>query len=197
MENIRSAATKNKLKNTFFELCKDSHYVNISVINLCKAAQIGRSTFYIYYENIEQFYRETAAEVLNELEPVMSGGFDRSLYPYMPAWNVSRPYYYNELNDILIYIQHNQDRIMPFIYPQRDPFFMRQFKDIYMQKLYAEREKSAGSPVQNSYISVFIFFAMSESIFYWLLKKDISKDELLETCVYIKDAMELFGDTLK
>ena len=50
--NKRSLATEECLKNALIVLLKDKELADISVTELCNAADIERSTFYAHYEDV-------------------------------------------------------------------------------------------------------------------------------------------------
>ena len=71
--NRRSLATEERLKNTLMALLKDKELADISVTELCEAADIDRSTFYAHYlykriENGNFRWPRTSAEAL-EISP--------------------------------------------------------------------------------------------------------------------------------
>ena len=60
--------TKKKLTNTLLALIKEKRLQDITVLELCKRANINRTTFYKYYKDIEDLVIKTEDSLLIELE---------------------------------------------------------------------------------------------------------------------------------
>ncbi len=61
-KNMRS-----HIKSAFLQLTEKNRYQQVSVTALCKAADINRSTFYFYYESIEQLLDDIESDFLNRI----------------------------------------------------------------------------------------------------------------------------------
>lgn len=66
--NIISKNTKAIIKNSLIDLLEEKYISEISVTELCKRAQIHRSTFYSHYENVMDVLDEIQSDVYEELE---------------------------------------------------------------------------------------------------------------------------------
>lgn len=66
--DIRIINTKKKLTNTLLVLLKDKRLQDITVLELCKKANINRTTFYKYYKDVEDLVIKTEDSLLVELE---------------------------------------------------------------------------------------------------------------------------------
>ena len=60
LDSRRVRMTKRLLKDALLELLEKNELANITVTSICKAADVHRSTFYLYYAN--------PADLLNEIE---------------------------------------------------------------------------------------------------------------------------------
>lgn len=65
----RTAYTKQQLKDACYEALKKKPIEKITVTQLCKAADINRSTFYLHYPDVPAVYEEMLSEVLDAIEP--------------------------------------------------------------------------------------------------------------------------------
>ena len=74
--NKRSLATEGCLKNTLMVLLKDKELVDISVTELCEAADIDRSTFYAHYEDMFALGDSCAADIEKRLSEVSNSADD-------------------------------------------------------------------------------------------------------------------------
>ena len=63
-ENQRMRLTKLLFKNALITLLQKKTIYQISVTELCDAAELNRSTFYKYYENVRDIVTELQKETL-------------------------------------------------------------------------------------------------------------------------------------
>ena len=66
--DIRIQRSQNKLKDTFAELLKIKELKDITVLELCKKANINRTTFYKYYTDIDDLTKKIETNLITELE---------------------------------------------------------------------------------------------------------------------------------
>ena len=65
--NQRYAETKQKIKGTFLNLLKEKTADKITVTEICKAAQIHRTTFYGHYEDVSALVNEMVGEMYEQI----------------------------------------------------------------------------------------------------------------------------------
>ncbi len=63
----RTKKTKQRIQDAFFDLMKDKPLEEIRVIDICKAADINRSTFYAHYEDMPCLVRSLKDEIADKL----------------------------------------------------------------------------------------------------------------------------------
>ena len=66
-ESRRVKMTKRLLKDALMELLENKPLAAVSVTELCKAADVNRSTFYSYYSGIRDLLEETENDILRQL----------------------------------------------------------------------------------------------------------------------------------
>lgn len=71
-ENRRTKMTKKMMQDALLELLEQYPLDKINVTDICKKADLNRSTFYAYYEEVGQLLLEIENNVLNSL-PVSPG----------------------------------------------------------------------------------------------------------------------------
>jgi AcrR family transcriptional regulator len=64
-DNQRVKLSKRLLRESLIRLLEQHHIYEITVSQLCTAAQINRSTFYKYYNNVREIYEEIKNEALS------------------------------------------------------------------------------------------------------------------------------------
>lgn len=60
-ENQRTRLTKRLLREGLLELLRDKPVEHITVKELCELAELNRSTFYAYYNDVPALYQEMGA----------------------------------------------------------------------------------------------------------------------------------------
>lgn len=67
-DNQRVKITKKIIKNTLVDMLEDMDINKITVSSLCKRAEINRSTFYNYYDDIYDLLKKIEDEIFNEIK---------------------------------------------------------------------------------------------------------------------------------
>ena len=71
-ENQRVKLTKRIFKDSLIEILKEKAIYNIKVKELCDKAELNRTTFYKYYENIYDVLADIEYDVLKDSEQCIS-----------------------------------------------------------------------------------------------------------------------------
>lgn len=66
----RSRPALMRIQETLLSLLKDKALADISVIELCERAHVSRTTFYAYYSNVDDVYRELVRELVMTASPI-------------------------------------------------------------------------------------------------------------------------------
>ena len=66
-ENQRTRLTKRLLREGLLELLRDKPVEHITVKELCEMAELNRSTFYAYYNDVPALYQEMGGELAQAL----------------------------------------------------------------------------------------------------------------------------------
>ena len=87
---MRSQKSCNKLKTSFLELLSQSDGLPIRMTELLKLAGVSKTTFYVYYENLDQLAFDLIDEQLRELNAVLrlrrNNGEGESDYVVLTQW---------------------------------------------------------------------------------------------------------------
>ena len=76
-ENQRTRLTKRLLRESLLELLEEKPVERITVKELCEAAELNRSTFYAYYQDVLSLYYEMGNELVDALlDYVRTGGVE-------------------------------------------------------------------------------------------------------------------------
>lgn len=66
-ENQRTRLTKRLLRESLLELLREKPAEHITVKELCELAELNRSTFYAYYNDVPALYQEMGGELVQAL----------------------------------------------------------------------------------------------------------------------------------
>ena len=67
MEDLRKCKSKRQLKTAFLELFYEKPYRQITITDICTAAELNRKTFYTNYETVDNLLRDCIADRLSVL----------------------------------------------------------------------------------------------------------------------------------
>lgn len=143
-DNRRVRMTKKLIKDAYLELLETNPSEKISVTDICRKADVNRSTFYMYYED-PIILRQDIENDLMEQIPVLSE---------MPSEITSDEQFVAILESFFIYIKDN-DRMFRILILQSDKrAFNRRLIDAVLRKYHVEAQSS--NPMLAKYEYVFI-----------------------------------------
>lgn len=169
--------TKQRLKRAFTEISKNHSLITINVKNICEQAGVGRSTFYLHYENVDSLTREVAEELLNEIEEILLCPVSHEKLKdenKQTKLNAN----FDEMKCMLEYLFENRSRMLPFIYPQEYAYFVNSFKAIMDKKLNLMKETTSFYN-SDTHINLFMSIGITGTMFHWLIFQDMTVEEIL------------------
>ena len=155
-ENQRTRLTKRLLRESLLGLLEEKPVERITVKELCERAELNRSTFYAYYQDVVQLYYEMGNELVDALlDYVRDMGADRVQTEPMLAYIKER----REMFALLIYNGQFMDMNAPL---QR-----RVFEETIRYIWPAGAEMSVAGP-EWKYILQYMFMGGSGLIHRWV-----------------------------
>ncbi|MDR0551131.1 MAG: TetR/AcrR family transcriptional regulator [Spirochaetaceae bacterium] len=155
--------TRKVLKDSLLELMKERPVAAIGIKEICARAEVSRSTFYTYYDDVYHLLDEINEEVLNQFECMAN--------QYIPQIKNSGKATEEMHQKVLHYIAENSNSLQILLSENGDMNFQKKFfkKSIgYSRKLL--REKS--NPIEDAHISeaysVFFTSGAIGLIHYWI-----------------------------
>lgn len=94
MINRRVKLTKKLIKEATLELLEKKPLNKITITDICKTADVNRSTFYSYYQNIIELVKEIEDDILKQL-------------PNITALPTNKKAYLEILEDFFFYVKEN------------------------------------------------------------------------------------------
>lgn len=111
--------TKVLIKNTFIKLYKQKGMEQITIKQLCQEVPVARTTFYSYYENLD--------DVLSEIEDEFVNGI-KLLAKTMSAGNVENLDFTAYFNAVMTHIKDNWETVEALLVIYPDIRFMEKWK---------------------------------------------------------------------
>lgn len=143
-DNRRVRMTKKLIKDAYLELLETNPSEKISVTDICRMADVNRSTFYMYYEDPITLRQDIENDLMEQI-PVLSE---------MPSEITSDEQFVAILESFFTYIKDN-DRMFRILIMQSDNrVFNRRLIDAVLRKYHVESQ--SGNPMLAKYEYVFI-----------------------------------------
>lgn len=144
-DNRRVRMTKKMIKDAYLELLETNPSEKISVTDICKVADVNRSTFYMYYEDTVILRQDIENDVLEQI-PVLSG---------IPETITSDKEFVDVLEKFFSYIQENHRMFRILILQSDNRAFNRRLIETVLEKYRTEVE-TLNNPLLAKYEYVFI-----------------------------------------
>lgn len=140
-DNRRVKMTKRMMKNALIDLLDEKSPEKITVTEICKNADVNRSTFYAYYEDIRALMLEIEDEILERVT-IYSDHFKE--YSDEKMLEV-----FEEFFD---YVKDNSKVFRVFVVKYNNSSFNRRMLDTIMEKYEMSLEYNEELPVKYTYV---------------------------------------------
>lgn len=170
----RTAATREKLKNAFWDIYSEKPLNTITVSEVTKRAGFNRSTFYTYYKDIYEILEQTEDEILKMLE---NGR-------YVKFNMLDREEYRRDMMFFGDFLQKNKKCLTILFGENGDPKLSHRIWSMMRQKLVDDLSAIENSmdPVICEYVAEYIVNAHAGAVMMWLKRGcDIPFEALVDT----------------
>ena len=124
-DNRRVRMTKKLIKDAYLELLESNPSEKISVTDVCKVADVNRSTFYMYYEDTIALRHDIENDVMDQI-PVLSD---------MPSEITTDKQFVDILERFFSYIEENSRMFRILILQSDNRAFNRRLIDAVLEKI--------------------------------------------------------------
>lgn len=155
-DNRRVRMTKKLMKDAYLELLDSSPSEKISVTDICKVADVNRSTFYLYYEDPVALRKDIENDVLEQI-PVLSE---------MPETITSDEQFVAVLERFFSYIKENHRMFRTLILQSDNRAFNRRLIETVLEKY--RTEQTVKNPLLAKYEYVFIVSGVIGLLGHWI-----------------------------
>ena len=139
-DNARTRFTRHVLQDTVIKLLQTQPLQSISVKEVCQRAGINRSTFYSYYDNIQDLVADIENETLTWLDHAIATAFKTTLRADLEP----------VITSICQYAADNKDRVRILLSLKTDPQFQRRLISIILDYSNWRAQTPAGAAQANS-----------------------------------------------
>lgn len=177
-ENVRKRqATKKKMQDALMELYSQYEFQKITVTLLCKECGLHRSTFYLYYNSVDEILREIEHDILAQIRE-FSGRFNvfgnkeqsleeiiRQTEPHMIEfyeWQFTKRHYLN-----------------PLLGAYGDPYFIQHYEEIIQEDIRPALAFMGYDSEKHPYLLKYVTGGVVKTNIDWLQHGDISPKELV------------------
>lgn len=193
-ENTRKrTATKTRLKDALMKLFAEYDFQSISVTMLCSEAGLHRSTFYLYYNAIDDVLREIEQEILSEIQKYSDqiNLFESADENIPPAELFTRNEHY--MIDFYKWQYSIREYLNPLLGAYGDMYFIQRYEQIIYDNFIPALEFLGYQYKDKEYVVRYITGGVVKTNMDWLLHDDICVEEL----VHIQRTMLLENPLLK
>ncbi len=121
--------TKKMMKEALLELLERQPSEKITVTDVCREADVNRSTFYAYYEDIDGLFREIEDDILAQLPP-----------PSELSVAGNYPKFLTDLTAFFDYVRRNERLFRIMIVQRDDNEFNRKMVETVIERYHLSRE---------------------------------------------------------
>lgn len=162
--------TKKLLTDTFFELMKNKSMSRITVCELTKAAGVYRSTFYLYYDSIQDMVEEFEDALLKDMERFSVLTADAEI----TAEKIPQ-----EFSDMLAYHLSIKNYLLALYGPNGDSKFLMEVNAMEKKYILITLKKTGHYFAEYQDYSIDFFVSGVQTIIlHWLEDQDISIPDL-------------------
>lgn len=145
MENNRRVRmTKKLIFEAFLELLEKNPIEKISISDVCRDADVNRSTFYKYYSDLPQVLSEIENETLDMI-PVITE---------RPVKNADNSGFLEKLEEFFTYVKENERVFRILVVNSDNSNFNRRLVEVVMQKYVNENDVTDERVIKYSYVYV-------------------------------------------
>jgi AcrR family transcriptional regulator len=180
IHNPKRVQTEQKIKDALMDLYAETGLPGVSITEVCKRAGVHRSTFYLYFQSLDQAFKTIRSELLDGLRHY-SDLADCSRPEYQ---NKSREEIYRSFREDLVAFYRWQYARRSYLNPlmgiNGDLYFIAKYNQILEDAMtrYAKQLRFC-SP--DPYSIRYIIGGIANTVLYWLKTGDISPENLADS----------------
>lgn len=187
---IMKMKTRDAIKDACFHLLGERGYSKLTVKEICKVANINRTTFYRHYTDVDEVLRQIENDLL---ELIHNSSSDlRSMVMSNAEW---KPIVHNSFVQLLNVFNDNKDFLIPIMSVDGDPYFVRKYKQIIIDGLEQTFKKNnIHLGKYGKYLLIINSSSAVDAVYYWMKNQDLSVEDFaffFEEILYTTTILEI------
>ncbi len=151
-EDRRTRKTLNAIRKAMIECLQTTPFDHISVKQLCSSADINRSTFYFYYQDIQELYSGLEEEFLKKVDKAMFDYYNKSINLHTHLLNLVKCY------------DENSEMFLSMVNSRNKAFYKAQ--KAFIEKYHFMDDKT---PEEREYFIQYYISGITGVITHWIL----------------------------
>ncbi|KNZ41486.1 TetR-like C-terminal domain-containing protein [Acetobacterium bakii] len=177
MGTKKSEQTKINIQKSLMQILNKKNFLNITVKEVCGNANMHRTTFYLYYQNLDEVLCEVEQNLLDEITEQSKN--INYIIPTFESQNMNM--FTHERWEILDYFKENKEYLIPLLNPHSNLNFIYNYKKtIYSQIILTLKRINASYGVYEEYVIRYLISGIVETLYYWLKNDDLSVEEFTD-----------------
>lgn len=177
--DFKNAYTEQRIKNVFLDLNKKNEIDNITVKDICREANLSRSTFYRHYKDIYEVIESIESEIIEEVRNMITPKENSAIDPDE-----------QEIRRALLRLFHNyrfrKTELLTLLDSGKYPASYKRFRKMIFDMLmtsYTVYDTGANPDLFRFYMD-YAAGTIVDLVVLWLRKDDMSYEEFLT--IYLK-----------
>lgn len=178
--SIQTMRTKNFLKKAFIEMVHKKGFSAVTVKDIVDQAQYNRTTFYVYYQNIDDLVEELMEEMFEAIQHYSMSKYQRESRVAVKEMTIHS-------FDLIYYIYDNRDYFKLMLLKDTLPFIHQQLPEAIYNVLKSKFDIQYGIPnVDDDSQKRYMAYGTAGLIMDWIAKDfDVSPSEMTERLIKI------------
>ncbi len=156
-ENRRVKLTKKLIQDAFLELLEKRPLAKINVTEICRLADVNRSTFYAYYNDVQELLHEIENDVLSQI-PVSK---------QLPAMTTDNKEFLRLLEKLFSYVKQNERLFKALIIKTDSNAFTRKLVETILRSY--PKDTAGKSEVILNYGYIYAIYGAIGVLMEWIL----------------------------
>ena len=174
--NAKSQATHALIKEAFLSLSQQKDAEKISIREICDAAQINRSSFYLHFTDLYDLIDEVEKDMTRQIESILLQAFEHKNMPMRDVFTSFFVFLREHQSFFRAYYQHRRGAVQSLDLTKTEPFRS------YI--IHAGHQFGFESEREIQYHSLFFTAGFSAIMEEWLLSGCMESPEYLSELIY-------------
>lgn len=167
--------TRQAIQNALIELCGEKPYLSTTIGDICRKADVNRSTFYRYYDTKDELLRDVEDGYIRDLQTLCPTIFSIPL----DSSKDTAARYQSELEKALTYHLAHRKLSSFLLSSTGDPYFAHRIENILQETLVCDvKQKGLPANTRQLYAINYFLHGYFATIVKWVREQNMSVEEV-------------------